>query len=207
MKPSWIKLEPLNHREIEAVEEFLAGVEVRVKELPGQPDYHVLNLKHGSNLNEIRKLWIRKIRGPLFSARRWEPSAVLSMGLLCSADGKQRMQVGVDDDYWRWLLVRAVATAQIKRFSICWMCRAVKYAKKSARNGELSFCSEACRARFHYLRSRMNVKDKQLLTRKILQERAQGIASCLRDVMHLREIGAAEGSRRARRILRSVSVN
>lgn len=201
MQPLWVKVEPLNRREIEMVEDFLAGVDVRAKELPRQPDYHVLNLKHNSNVNEIRKLWIRKIRGPLFSAGRWEPSAVLSMGLLCSADGKQRMQVGVDDDYWRWLLVRAVATGQIKRFSICWMCSAVKYAKKSAPNGKLSFCGEAHRARFHYLRSRLNAKDQQLLKRKILEERARGVASCLRDVMHLRELGAAEGSRRARRIL------
>jgi hypothetical protein len=215
MKPFWLRLDPLDGDEVKLIEEFLApqwsrkSIQTSVERILKERADHYVCLRMGqdSEIKAIRENWRQAIVGPAFGRKNWRPSASLkwTVDFVAYTGAKPKRRLGftacVEDDFFRWLLVRAVATGQIKRFILCSYCGAAKYAKTSRKN--VQFCSDTHRLRFHYVKTRQRSDNFLARIRKL---RTQGIPGCVNDIVVLREAGVPEGTKRASRILRGTSL-
>jgi hypothetical protein len=166
MKPYLLRLTPLDKQELQRVEDFVNGTltdeqSQRIEEeLKNRNDVHLLPFPVANKARRIaRESWRQAILGPMFRDRtlRHKPTAVFDWTVTMALRGRAtrvRMTagVGIQSDYFQWLLVRAVANEQIARFVFCEYCGLFKFLKLSRKN--VRFCSTKHRVDFHYYGTR-----------------------------------------------------
>jgi hypothetical protein len=112
------------------------------------------------------------------------------------------LDFSVADQYFNWLLVRAIANEQICNFIECLFCGDVKYV--GIARADVKFCCDDHRVQFHYRQSRMGAKH---LLKERRDLRSKGIPSSRQDFSLLRLSGTRHGSRSAARILTRSSIS
>jgi hypothetical protein len=148
-----------------------------------------------------RARWLLKIRGPAFGRDLTPSWSIINLNVKAEVrQGAKNAALWLDfslaDQYFNWLLVRALANDQLPNFVECTFCGDVKHAGIARRN--VRFCCTDHRVRFHYYVSRRGAKDL-LKERRAL--RAKGIPCSVQDILYLRSSGVQHGSRKAQKLL------
>jgi hypothetical protein len=148
-----------------------------------------------------RARWLLKVRGPAFGRNLTPGWSIINLNVKAEIkQGAKNAALWLDfslaDQYFNWLLVRAIANGQLPNFVECTFCGDVKHVGIVRRN--VRFCCTDHRVRFHYYVSRRGAKDL-LKERRAL--RARGIPCSVQDILYLRSSGVQHGTQKAKKLL------
>jgi hypothetical protein len=167
-----------------------------------------LSLSGSNRTLLVIERWLRMIRGPMFARNNWNPWSPIRLTINAEINQNRRdaptalrRGFAIEDDYFNWLLVRAVANKQVRNFIECALCGNIGHVGIARAN--VRFCSSDHRSRYHYLISRRGAKDLLESRRKW---RAQGIPCSIQDISILRSRGINEGSATAKKLLAQASL-
>jgi hypothetical protein len=159
------------------------------------------------DLRLARERWMRIVTKAKFGAELAKAWSVLSLNVIAeisefSKESRVDLNFEIPGQYFDWLLIRAIANGQVRRFIQCEFCVDVKCVEIS--RDDIKFCREDHRVKYHYFNSRRGAKD---VVRHRQELHAKGIPTSPIEFAVLRDSHAARGTKLAKRLLASLPVS
>lgn len=159
------------------------------------------------DLRLARERWMLVVKKPKFGEGLRKAWSVPSLNVIAEiSEGSKESRVDlsfeIPGQYFDWLLIRAIANRQVRRFIQCEFCVDVKCVKIS--RDDIKCCCEDHRVKYHYFNSRRGAKDVLRHRREL---RAKGVPTSPIEFAVLRDSRAARGSKLARRLLGSLPLS